>query len=111
MQWTVHIFAKIAQVGIISSFYNLLVDLEHRLYNQITPPDIVLRLKVSIETAKRRNRERIKAGKETSAYVESRHRQNQEWHRSGTKYIHDIDTEKPLADTILSVKETIWGSL
>ena len=97
--------------GIISAVYNWLVDLEHRLYMQIPSPDIVLRLKVSIETAKRRNRERIKADKESGAYVESRHRRNQEWHRSGTKYIHAIDTEEPLAETIHSVKETIWGSL
>jgi len=97
--------------GIISAVYNWLVRLEHRLYKQIPPPDIVLRLKVSIETAKRRNRERIKAGKETDTYIESRHRQGGEWHRSGTKYTYDIDTEHPLAETILSVKKTIWGSL
>jgi len=97
--------------GIISAVYNWLVRLEHRLYKQIPPPDIVLRLKVSIETAKRRNRERIKADKENDTYIEFRHRQSGEWHRSGTKYTHDIDTEKPLAETILSVKKTIWGSL
>jgi thymidylate kinase len=97
--------------GIIAAVYNRLVRLEHRLYKQIPPPDIVLRLKVSIETAKRRNRERIKAGKETDTYVESRHRQSGEWHRSGTKYIYDINTEQPLAETILNVKKTIWRSL
>jgi thymidylate kinase len=102
---------EIPQGGIIAAIYNWLVDLEHRLYKQIPAPDIVLRLKVSIETAKRRNRERIKADKESAAYVESRHRQNQEWHRSATKYIHDIDTEKPLAETVLSIKNTIWRSL
>ena len=97
--------------GIISAVYNRIGRLEHRLYKQIPPPDIVLRLKVSIETAKRRNRERVKAGKETDSYLESRHRQSGDWQRSGTKYTYDIDTERPLVDTILSVKKTIWGSL
>ena len=78
---------------------------------QIPPPDIALRLKVSIETAKRRNRERIKAGKETDVYVESRHRQSRQWYRSGTQYIYDIDTEQPLSETILRAKRAIWESL
>ena len=97
--------------GIIPTVNNWFVRLEHHFYKQIPAPDIVLRLKVSIETAKRRNRERTKANKESCAYVESRHNQNQEWYRSGTNYIHDIDTEKPLSDTIFSVRKTIWESL
>ena len=97
--------------GVTSTIYNWLARLEIWLYKQISPPDIVLRLKVSIETAKKRNRERIKAGKETDTYVESRHRQNQEWYNSETKYIYDIDTEQPLAETILGVKKAIWESL
>jgi len=90
---------------------NWLARLEQHLYLQIPPPDIVLRLKVSIETAKKRNHERIKAGKETDVYVESRHRQNREWYMSGTKCIYDIDTEQPLEETILSTKKAIWESL
>lgn len=100
-----------ANSGMISAVHNRLVRLERRLYKQIPPPDIVLRLKVSIETAKKRNRERIKAGNETDAYVESRHRQSQDWYKPGTKYIYDIDTDEPLAETILSVKKAIWEVL
>jgi thymidylate kinase len=97
--------------GLIATIYNWLVRVEGRLYRQIPPPDVVLRLTVSIEVAKKRNRERIKAGKETDAYVESRHRQSRDWHRAGTKYIYDIDTEQPLEETICTVKKTIWESL
>jgi thymidylate kinase len=95
----------------VSAVQNRLARLEHRLYGQIPPPDIVLQLRVSTETAKKRNRERTKAGDETDAYVEHRHRQNRGWHRSGTKYIYDIDTEQPLAETIHNVKKLIWESL
>jgi hypothetical protein len=71
----------------------------------------VLRLNVSIETAKKRNSERIKAGKEDNSYVESRHRESKEWRRSGTKYLYNIDTELSLAETIQQVKKAIWELL
>jgi thymidylate kinase len=101
----------LAQEGIRHRIYNWLAHLEHQLYQQISPPDIVLRLTVSVETAKRRNQERIKLNKETDSYVEFRHHQNKNWCRSGTKYIYDIDTEQPFAETILNVKKAIWESL
>ena len=97
--------------GMIARVVKWLTLLEQHLYDQIPPPDIVLRLKVSIETAKLRNRERVKPGKETDSYVESRHLQNQDWKLSGTEHIHDINTEQPLPETILSVKKVIWDSL
>lgn len=99
------------QRGMTAAIYNWLARLEARLYQQIPPPDIVLRLKVSIEIAKKRNRERIKAGKENDAYLESRHLKSRDWHMFGTKYIYDIDTEQPLVETVLSVKKAIWRSL
>jgi thymidylate kinase len=102
---------ELTKSGMMSVVINWLARLEQRIYKQIPPPDIVIRLKVSIETAKKRNRERIKAGNETDVYVESRHRQNREWYMSGTKWIYDIDTEQPLEETILSTKKTIWESL
>jgi thymidylate kinase len=97
--------------GVIVTIYNWLARLEDRLYQQIPPPDIVLRLKVSVEIAKKRNRERIKPGKESDAYLESRHRQSQDWHMSGTKYVYEINTQQPLVETILCVKKAIWKSL
>jgi thymidylate kinase len=102
----------LSQEGITPQLYNWLARLEHQLYQQIPPPDMVFRLKVSIETAKKRNQERFKLDKETEAYVELRHRQNKGWRRAGTKYIYDIDTEQQsLAQTVLKVKRMIWESL
>lgn len=101
----------VTKSGLTPTIYRWLARLEHQLYKQIPPPDAVLRLNVSIETAKKRNTERIKAGKEDDAYVESRHRESKEWRRSGTKYVRNIDTELPLAETIHNVKRTIWELL
>lgn len=97
--------------GLVPKLYNWLAAVEQRLYKQIPPPDVVVKLSVSIETAKQRNRDRIKAGKESDAYIESRHRQVRNWQRPGTKYIHDISTENSLPDTIRDAKKVIWASL
>lgn len=97
--------------GTKAALYNWLARVEQRLYRQIPPPDIVLRLSVSIETAKQRNRERLKSTKEADDYLEARHRQSRVWHKSGTKYLYDIDTGRSLAETIINVKKTIWESL
>lgn len=93
------------------AIYNWLTRLERHLYNQIPAPDLVLRLEVSVETAVKRNRERIKAGKEDDAYVIYRHRQFQDWCKTGTKQIYRLDTEQSLEKTILEAKKTIWESL
>ncbi len=45
-----------AKGGMIAIFDNWLAQLEKRLYKRIPPPDVVLNLRVSIETAKKRNR-------------------------------------------------------
>lgn len=97
--------------GLPAKLYNSLAAVEARLYRQIPPPDMVIKLSVSIETAKQRNRDRIKDNKESDAYVESRHRQVRNWQRPGTKYIHDVSTENSLPETIREVKRVIWESL
>ncbi len=97
------------RTGPVVTIYNRLARLEKRLYEQIPPPDIVLRLQMSLETAIRRNRERD--GREGEDYMASRHRQSQDWHLSGARYACNIDTEGPIESTVCRVKETIWGLL
>ena len=95
----------------LAAFYNRLARFEQRLYQDIPPPDVVLKLKVSLATAKQRNRARLKAGKELDEYLEIRHQQSREWTKAGTKFIYDIDTERSLDETMLAVKHAIWQSL
>lgn len=98
-----------AQKGMISYMYNWLAQTERSLYRQIPPPDIVLRLSVSFETAKKRNAAREILDDEI--YLESRHRQAKEWFLPGTRAIQDIDTDLSLEETLLAVKQAIWPAL
>jgi hypothetical protein len=97
------------QTGPAATIYNRLARFEARLYRQIPPPDIVLRLRVSLETAKKRNYARLEQDGDT--YLEARHQQSRIWHMPGTRSVYDIDTEQPLEETIRNVKEATWESL
>ena len=74
-------------------------------------PDIVIKLNVSLATAKKRNLERIKGDKDTDEFIEARHRSAHEWHKTGTKYYFQINTDQPMLATILNTKKVIWESL
>ncbi|QUM75749.1 hypothetical protein HWV00_05615 [Moritella sp. 24] len=102
---------KREQKGIISALYNQLARMESRIYQQIPAPDIVLQLNVSLETAKQRNRDRVKVDKEGDGYIESRRRQIQDWHCMGSEVIHYIDTEQPFVDTVKHAIEAIESTL
>lgn len=97
------------QKGFVSSIYNWLARTERSLYSQISPPDIVLRLRVSLEIAKMRNAAREVVDDEV--YLKNRHEQAKEWFMPGTRSIIDIDTDHPLDETLLTVKQAIWSSL
>lgn len=98
-----------AGTGRAVAIYNRLVREERRLYAEIPPPDIVLALSVSLETAMRRNRER--AATDEEGYLVSRHHQNQDWRIPGARYCVDIDTEGTIEETARRVRETIWALL
>lgn len=95
--------------GRAAAVYNRLARLEARLYRQIPPPDIGLRLRVSLETAIQRNRAR--EGREREEYLASRHHQSRESTIAGARYAFDIHTEGPIEATIRRVKEVIWEVL
>lgn len=94
--------------GRMVAIYNHLARLEQRLYRQIPPPDLALRLKVSLETALQRNRAR--SGQDNEGYLAARHRQSQAWQMPGSRVV-EIDTEQTLPATIGAVKTAIWESL
>jgi thymidylate kinase len=99
----------LTQQGFLSSIYNGLARTERSLYRQIPPPDLVLRLKVSFETAKKRNAARDILDDEM--YLQSRHQQAKEWFMPGTRAIRDIDTDLSLEETLLAVRQAIWPAL
>lgn len=97
------------RAGGVARFYNFLAQLEQAIYQRIPPPDIVLRLQVSLETALARNRAR--GGQDGEAYLAVRHRQSRAWQMAGTRFEYRVDTEQSLEETLQSVKEAIWHSL
>jgi thymidylate kinase len=90
--------------------YNWLAGIEGRLYRQIPPPDLVLELKVSLDTAIARNHER-NADRERDEEIASRHRQNKDWQLAGTRRICEVDADRCLAETVLRVKQLVWESI
>jgi thymidylate kinase len=102
---------KSGRGGWLASIYNRAARFEQRLYTQIPPPDLVVRLQVSVETAIERNRLRSKSDDESDEYIEARHHHSSEWQRTDTARVFNVDTEQPLAETLLEVKDIIWHSL
>jgi thymidylate kinase len=82
---------------------------ERDIYRQIPHPDIVLRLRVSLEIAKKRNAERETVDDEI--YLENRHQQVEDWSVAGARVIKDINTDPPLAKVVATVKQSIWSFL
>ncbi len=97
--------------GGFAAIRNGLARIEARLYRQIPPPDVVLRLSVSLDTAKQRNRDRPQSERDDEGFIEFRHRHNVPWQKSGTQYVHDILADGSLADTVRAAKEAIWRSV
>lgn len=90
--------------------FNKLADLEQRLYRDIPAPDIVFQLTVSLDTAIRRNQERVKSDKGDQHYLVSRHSLARQWQPIGSEKVYTIDTEQPLQDTLLQIKQLILAS-
>ena len=97
--------------GLKFAFLNWIARKERELYNRMSPPDIAIKLTVSLAVAKKRNMERTKGEKDTDEFIESRHRNAREWHKAGTGYSFEINTDKPLLETILNTKKAIWEAL
>lgn len=91
-----------------ASSRRLLARLEARLYRQIPPPDLVLQLTVPLEVAVLRNETRGK--REPEDYVRLRHSliANLDFGRTP---VQRIDTDRPVAETVLEVKRALWNAL
>ena len=81
---------------------------EQRLYRRIQTPDVVFCLKSSLATAIERNASRD--NDEPDGYVRHRHAHwTSPQFRSGR--VLELNSEGPLADTLLSAKQAVWECL
>jgi thymidylate kinase len=85
-----------------------LAGIEKRLYREIPPPDLVISLSVPVEVALRRNK--IRGKEEPEDYVRLRHLRSSGLDFGNTP-ICEINTDQPLAKTVLEVKKAIWDAL
>jgi len=92
------------------SLKKMLAEIERKIYKSIPFADIVIKLTVPVDIAVRRNKGRIKEGKETEEYVRRRYAeaQNMIFEKAS---VYKINTNQAIEDTILTIKKIIWDYL
>jgi len=81
--------------------------LENSLYRKMPEPDLLFYLTVPVEVAVQRNEERIKDGKESEAFLRTRHLENSDLtYKAKAQYI--IDTNRDYGDVISEIKHIVW---
>jgi thymidylate kinase len=88
----------------------ILAWLENRFYKKMRAPDLILRLTVPVDIAVKRNRERIKEGKETEDFIRVRHKLNKNL-TYRAKTFREIDTTQNLKTVLEEAKKIIWKEL
>ncbi|MBN1526353.1 MAG: hypothetical protein JW919_02050 [Candidatus Omnitrophica bacterium] len=92
------------------SLTSVLARTESRIYKSIPAPDMVIKLRLPVETAVERNISRNKRGVESDEYVRLRHVQSHN-HLFDSGHVYEMDTDKPLEETLLEVKRCVWSVL
>jgi PST family polysaccharide transporter len=87
-----------------------LARLENRLYRTIADPAVVVRLSAPLAVAIDRNKERIKAGKESDAYVTRRHKVFFLAHFPDARTV-ELDTNQSRPETVRELRRLVWESL
>lgn len=97
--------------GVLAGPYRMLARLERRLYDGLPCPDVLIRLSVSLEEARRRNRERAKADKHTEAELDERHRLPVVAWPVSEERIREVDTGRSLEESRLAARMAVWAAL
>jgi thymidylate kinase len=83
---------------------------EQALYRQIPRPTLVVQLSVPVDVAVRRNRDRVKDGKESDDYVIHRHTHQEVPCFPGVPTVQ-LDTGEDRAVVIRRLREAVWRHL
>jgi O-antigen/teichoic acid export membrane protein/thymidylate kinase len=87
-----------------------LARLEYRLYREVPPPDVVVRLSAPVAIAVARNQERRKAGKESDDYIARRHKTFIAPPFAESR-VFELPTTKSRAETIQHLRRALWETL
>jgi len=96
--------------SMFKNIFLLLANWERRFYSHVPAPDAVIRLKVPLEVAIRRNKMREKKGKESELYVRNRHGMVNKFYFPHS-VVHCIDTNKAQKETVKEVRKILWDIL
>jgi thymidylate kinase len=88
-----------------------LARLEHRLYRDIPPPDVLIQLTTSVDVALERNRQRSSDGKaEDDGYLRQRHTKPVLPRFANAVHV-ELDTSRSREDTIAAARRIVWDML
>ncbi len=90
------------------SIYRKMALHEHRLYRKIPPPNLVIQLKVPVDVAIQRHRDRQDS--EPEEYIVRRHSEIVEYDSNETRVI-ELDTTRSLEESVRDAKQEIWAVL
>jgi thymidylate kinase len=93
-----------------SPLVNLMAQAEHRLYRAMPLPDAIFNLKVPLESALVRNRERQKKDKESDAELRQRYLENSDLNYA-TRHFEVIDATRDFPVVFREIGQKIWHNL
>jgi thymidylate kinase len=85
-----------------------LAGIEARLYRDVPPADLVIRLTAPLDVTLARNRSRSKS--EPEEYVLSRHARSTRLEFERVR-VESVNTDRPLEETLRDVRRLVWESL
>jgi thymidylate kinase len=93
-----------------NSFKKYLAMIENNLYCKMGMPSLILHLKVPIDVAIKRNNDRIKLDKESTAELKLRYGINKNLVYKANNY-HVVDSNKDYNKVLTKIKVLIWKSI
>ncbi len=101
----------LAKEGVVGIVWRWLARVESHCYRTVPRPDITVQLSVPVDLAVRRNRERVKADKESDQYLVQRHTQFAAGHATAGPTTVQVDTSRAKDEVNLELKKLVWRRL
>jgi thymidylate kinase len=101
----------IAKRGWKGTVWRWLARVESRYYRTVPRPDVTVQLSVPVDVAVRRNRGRVKTGKESDQYLVQRHSQFAAGHWTDGPTSVQVDTSRAMDEVNLELKKLVWRRL
>ncbi len=101
----------LAKSGLAAAAWRWLANMESYYYRNLPRPDVTLELVVPVDLAVQRNRERVKAEKESDQYLARRHSQFVASRSASRRATVCVDTSGPMEEVMRTIKGHVWQQL